>query len=127
MSSRPPTEAARRSNLDSLVQAAARAEHDSILAQPVGVLALEAVRLFDIFAGTVGVAQRDSRLRAADQRLHFARGRAFALGEGERLGEAGLGLAHAGLVALRRRFGRAGRRRFELAEQDGLAEHEPRD
>ena len=94
-------------HFDSLGQAAARSQHDSVLAQPVGILALEAMRLFDILARAVGVAQRDSRLRASDQRLHFARRLAFGLRERQRLREAGLGFAHAALVALRRRIARA--------------------
>ena len=48
-------------HLDSLGQAAARSQHDPVLAEPVGVLALEAVRLLDILAGAVRVAQRNSR------------------------------------------------------------------
>ena len=101
-------------HLDSLVQAAARSQHDSVLAQPVGVLALEAMRLFDILARAVGIAQRNSRLRASDQRLHFARRLAFRLRERERLGEAGLGFTHAALVILRGRIGTGQRRRLRV-------------
>ncbi len=114
-------------HVDSLGQAAARSQHDSILAQPVGILALEAMRLFDILARAVGVAQRDSRLRASNQRLHFARRLALGLRQRQRLRETSLGFADASLVAWRRRFGRTLAGHFELIEQNRLSQHEPRD
>src|ERR1700674_4738868 len=82
-------------HFDCLSQAAARSQHDSVLAQAVGVLALQAMRLFDILARAIGVAERDSRLRASNQRLHFARRLMLRPRERERLREASLGFAHA--------------------------------
>src|SRR5208282_5788480 len=100
---------------------------DAVLAQPVGILALEAVRQLDVLAGAVGVAQRNSRLRASDQRLHFAGRLAFGLRERQRLGEASLGFADAALVVVGRSVAGAGAAGFEFIEQNRLSQHQPRD
>ena len=70
------------------------AQQDRILTESVGVVALERMRIFDVAAGALDIMQRDTRLRARQQRLHFDGGRQLLLRLHDGARKACLGLAH---------------------------------
>jgi hypothetical protein len=84
-------------DLDRFAQAAARAQHDSVFDQTAGVLMAQCLRLFDIISRAIGIAQRDSCLRAADQRFAFGLRNGFLAGKLRGLGETAFSFAQARL------------------------------